>query len=226
MMDSKGAAVSVVGLALVVAGCSGQQSAEPTAGGLASLQTATQSPSPPVAPLAESAAPANPTAAPSESASALVPLSRTAACPRGQQEVHANLSFASGLVQKFGQWNNTCQRESPGVLRMQINGRHGDYAMCCVELQRSLDLAVYSSAKAVVSVNGPESAVQAKLEDGPQHVRILDAAVSTNTEQTEGWELRPSERNLRPTRVCVVATGSGPNGNIVRLHSIGLDGCR
>jgi hypothetical protein len=109
---------------------------------------------------------------------------------------------------------------------MDVQERRGDYAMCCVELQRPLDLSLYSDAKAMVTVGKPEPEIQVKLEEGSHHVRIVDAAIDTDTKRFEPWAFREAERGLRPTRVCLAAVGSEPATDTVRLHSISLDGCR
>ena len=146
-------------------------------------------------------------------------------CPHGKKPRHAELSFASGRVRKFGEWANTCARDKSGALMMQVEGRNGDYAMCCVDLQRPLDLKQYSTAKADVVVGSAESAIEVKLEDGPAQIRILDAAVQSDTSKSDAWEFRFEERALRPRRICLAATGVGETPNRIQLRSISFRGC-
>lgn len=147
-------------------------------------------------------------------------------CPKGKKPFHDELSFTSGTINKFGEWANTCARAPSGALLMSVSARRGNYGMCCVDLQRPLQLARYATAAADVVVSHPEANVQVKLEDGPAQIRILEAAVESDTSRFEAWEFRSEDQELRPSRVCLVATEKGSTPTRLELRSISLRGCR
>jgi hypothetical protein len=125
-------------------------------------------------------------------------------------------SLLAGRVEPYGSSPHRCPPSVDGPLAMEVEGRGGNFAMCCVSQHPPVTVRAGDElfAEVTLAQREPELHVKVESDDFPDHIFLHRRDLDRGT-----WPLRlPLDRRrdlggrdaVRLMRFCVAAVGAGP----------------